>query len=1258
MVGATFTFDGTNSYVQIPDTAVLRPTNLTVEAWVRFDGLDSAGNSSAGQQYIVFRQNSRSTAFEGFALTKTRSTNGDNFVFQVSSAAGVTISARSAAMVSTGLWYDVAGVRGSNFIQLFVNGQLQAQAAVGFPQDYGNFPVLLGTTGQPYWDHKLKGALDEVSLYDHALSSNEVAAIYAAGAGGKCKTAVAPSIVTQPQSQIVMAGTNAAFTVTATNTIPLSYHWQFNDAAINGATNTALTLSNAQPSTAGNYTVVVTNAGGAVTSVVAVLSVLAPPAITSQPQNSTNAPGTTTTFSANVTGTAPLYCQWWQTGVALTNSGRVNGATSSLLTLSNVQPGDGGNFILVVSNAFGVVTSTVVTLTVTGPPVITSQPADQSVSSDTEVSFSVVASGTLPLGCRWQRNGTNLVDIDNISGANGPMLTLGNVQTNDAGNYRVVITNSEGSITSSVGSLTVIQAAYVGADAVVLVNSSSPKYVDFQHYLQPYLDNFGVPYTILDIATNAVGTNVGRYALIIVGHGQLDANNLHLDGIAQDNISMAVSNGTGLVNFDGALAAGGSPNYQFVQNIFGFGYGAPSAGTNVAFPPTEPLSQMHYITARHQTNETLVLSNVMTLANLTLSPNATAVALSSGKPFVAVTKFGQGRAVQWASYDWMSTSVQGPLNGLDDLVWRSFVWAARKPFVMRGMPNFVTMRVDDVSGPFSWVHTANQAGFKPYLALFISNITTTAANDLRGLTTNGNATASVHSFTDSGFCYYNHSGHAAWPDNVISNNFVQGGQWHTNHGIPISKMMIAHWSEMGLNAFAGLKSWGIEFVLIEIPPGAEEYIIPPTPWLMAGPYRLYENPAAGDSLLPLFYADFLTVPGHPEFDGQFFDPYTEIRNVAPSTVLEGGDWAPDTNIAATVDRGTKQIKRGLDSMTLGNVFTHEGHIAPIPNATWLAILQGITNNLAAYKPIYVTMDYANQYIRARRTSRIMASDYDTVSGRVTAKVSGKTDMDMVVQIFVGADSSISNSLGSLPGFSGAMTNTLAVLEVPPTIAAEPQSLKVVAGSNAVFTVVVAGAAPLIYHWQFNGMNIAGATSSGYALSAAQPADAGAYSVVVSNVLGAAISTPAMLTVIPHPALLGTVESNLFMISFASIPGQVYVIEYINALGSDCWSILTSVIATGTNVVCYDSMTGWPQRFYRVMLASELPEQIKLRGTVQGNQFVLAFNATTGKSYTVEYQDLPGPWSAWTNIMALTTNVSLTNPLTSTQRFYRVSRPLD
>src|SRR6478672_2081217 len=93
----------------------------------------------------------------------------------------------------------------------------------------------------------------------------------------------------------------------------------------------------------------------------------------------------------------------------------------------------------------------------------------------------------------------------------------------------------------------------IGADAVVLVNSHSAKYLDFQHYIQPYLDNFGFPYTVQDISTNPPGFALGDSAVIIIGHSELDTNLTYLSGASQSNISLAVSNGTGLVNFDNNL---------------------------------------------------------------------------------------------------------------------------------------------------------------------------------------------------------------------------------------------------------------------------------------------------------------------------------------------------------------------------------------------------------------------------------------------------------------------------------------------------------------------------------------------------------------------------------------------------------------------------------------------------------------------------------------------------------------------------------
>jgi len=823
------------------------------------------------------------------------------------------------------------------------------------------------------------------------------------------------------------------------------------------------------------------------------------------------------------------------------------------------------------------------------------------------------------------------------------------------------------------------KAATIGADAVVLVNSTSARYPDFQRYIQPYLDNFAIAYTVLDLASNGPGTNVAGYGVIIVGHRQLDTNHVQLDTLGQFNISQAVSNGTGLVNFDSDLSlAGGAPRYQFVQDIFGFAYGPTAAVSTVLFPATEPGSQMHYITSLHQTNETMALTNSMTLAGVTLSSNGTALASSGGHVFLAVRKYGQGCAVQWTSYDWMSPTVLGPINGLDDLVWRGIVWAARKPFVMRALPNFVTMRIDDVAGPFSWAHIANDVGFKPFLGAFISDVSRTNAADLRGMVTNGNATASVHSFTGSSFFFWNHAGVTNWPDNVISNNFYAGTQWHASNGIPMSKVIVAHYSEISPNAFPWLKTWGIQFSTVKNPPGTRR----DSPWLVAGPYRLYGPQQLGSIFLPVSYADFLTIPGHPELDGQFFNCVTEVRDVFAPTDYNCGEWCPDNNVAATTGRGTRALKRALDSCVLATLFSHEWYIHstpsvvnnnPISDNNWRAIVQGITNNLAAYNPIFVTLDYACQYVRATRTSRLTSSQFDPSSGQLNLSLSGKTDLDISVQIFLGYDSRITNLVASIAAFPASTNVTVQVMTVPPFIVTPPSSRTNDAGTTASFVVGGGGTSPLSYQWfrdETNGLsdggNISGAATTTLTLSNVLGADAAGYSVVISNGSGSVTSSPVMLTVKDPVIVMQPVSRTnhagtdaIFRVGVnGTDPAYQWLKESSPAVGETNATLFLPAVS--------DLETGeysvWVSNAYGSLLSSPATLTVGSPLVIQSISLsdgvaAIQWNSIPGNNYSLQYQDFLDD----TNWAILPPVVTASGPIAgatnavgnSTQRFYRV-----
>ena len=187
-----------------------------------------------------------------------------------------------------------------------------------------------------------------------------------AGCGGNApsrSTGTAPSLMAQPESQSVVAGQTATFTVVASGTAPLSYQWQKGSAAIAGATSASYTTPATSISDNGTqFKVVVTNPAGSVTSNPAALTVTATaitPSITTQPANQSVSAGQTATFTVVASGTAPLSYQWQKGGVA------ISGATSASYTTPATSVSDSGSqFRVVVSNSAGSATSNSATLTV------------------------------------------------------------------------------------------------------------------------------------------------------------------------------------------------------------------------------------------------------------------------------------------------------------------------------------------------------------------------------------------------------------------------------------------------------------------------------------------------------------------------------------------------------------------------------------------------------------------------------------------------------------------------------------------------------------------------------------------------------------------------------------------------------------------------------------------------------------------------------------------------------------------------------
>ena len=370
--------------------------------------------------------------------------------------------------------------------------------------------------------------------------------------------AVAPTITTQPANQSVTIGQTATFSVTATGTAPLSYQWQKNSANITGATAASYTTpATAMADNGAKFDVIVSNTSGTQTSTMATLTVSAAavaPTITTQPANQTVNVGQTATFSVTATGTAPLSYQWQK------NSANINGATaSSYTTPATATTDNGAKFDVIVSNTAGSQMSTMATLTVSAAavaPTITAQPANQSVTIGQTATFSVTATGTAPLSYQWQKNSAN------ISGATAASYTTPATATTDNGaKFDVIVSNTAGSQTSSMATLT-----------VNAVSASTINVVTY-HY-----DNLrtgqNLNETILTPA-NVQSATFGKLGAFTVD-GLVDAQPLYLSAVAisnagTKNVLYVATENDSVYAFDADSVNGNTSAFLWKVSVLGAG---------------------------------------------------------------------------------------------------------------------------------------------------------------------------------------------------------------------------------------------------------------------------------------------------------------------------------------------------------------------------------------------------------------------------------------------------------------------------------------------------------------------------------------------------------------------------------------------------------------------------------------------------------------------------------------------------------------
>jgi Ig-like domain-containing protein/immunoglobulin I-set domain protein len=444
--------------------------------------VNASSTSSSGMRLAVVDSPTRltsdgspgSAAYAGYAMFMNMATTlGSSTPFQLMERSAPGTS--SAFLSASGSWSGLTnGAKSGNtgyasgtqytFVMMFTrnatNGlDIVATMTGGSLNNTGSASVSFSDTSPNTFIFDTFGirpsdAADSASAFDTSLFEVE----FIPGASPA-------SVDLDPQDQSVFVGDDAQFNVQASGTAPLFYQWYFNtNSILNNQTNSTLTVTNAQTSDAGGYSVIVSNAYGSVTSAVAQLTVNLPvaPTISTQPQDQINIlPGANASFTVVAGGSDPLSYQWY-----FNTNTPIDNANDSILTITNVQPGDVGTYSVVVSNSAGSITSSnaVLTINTNGvAPVFNTEPASQVVLIGGTADFDAVAAGTEPITYQWSKDGTP------IPGATSTTLTLTNVSAADDGNYTITASNSVGVTASTPAQLTVTTSVIVPNSAYNLI---------------------------------------------------------------------------------------------------------------------------------------------------------------------------------------------------------------------------------------------------------------------------------------------------------------------------------------------------------------------------------------------------------------------------------------------------------------------------------------------------------------------------------------------------------------------------------------------------------------------------------------------------------------------------------------------------------------------------------------------------------------------------------------------------------------------
>lgn len=1055
-----------------------------------------------------------------------------------------------------------------------------------------------------------------------------------------------PAITQQPQSRAVVRGGTAIFTVVAQGTAPLTYQWRKEGTDLPGATSATLVVTNVQPENEGNYTVVVTNLFGSVTSQVAQLGISTIPVIVMGPQSTNVFVGATVTFNVIANGSPPLLYQW------RFNNVNISGQTNASLVLSNVQVTHSGNYAVFVTNTVGGVLSPNATLIVTIPPVVSILASDamageQNTNTGT-FTVSRTGSTSFSLTVDFSVSGSAIPDSDYARLPNFVIIPSGAAQTTLTvtpvdelmleGDETVIVT------------LTNTAAYVVGSPASATVT---------------ILDNDNIAPSVT--LTNPVDGAVFVPPSPIV----LAATASDSDGsVARVEFYYHATGGAGPVKIGEAASAPfvftwtNAPSGNLVltavavDNLGSTGVSAP-VNINVNSSPIVAI---------------ISPSNGATFtapANIALTASA-----SDAEGSVTNVEFYAGTNLIGAT----STATAGPLKA-DYRFQNSLATSVGSAPALTnlGANTFITANVDGASRTVLRFPLNNGVALGQASSVIPNNVYTIVilfsfdiVNSWRRVIDFKNAAFDTGAYSlDGGLQFYPDT--PAGPTGSIrSNTFVQvvltrdssrnvtgyvnGVQQFSfidtaDNGALNAANVLRFFRDDGTEASAGsiarLRIYEVALsaaqvdALDRLPTGGPAAIFYSVNWnnVPAGSYVLTARAADNHGSVGVSPPVNITVNVPPL---GFADMFANRGLISGYTNTITGN-----NAAYTWEPG--EPRHDVQVISTNHRSAWITWTAP---GSGLCTIDTVGSSFDTVMAVYTNSPPSVQSVS--NLVRVASNDDDGANlySRLTFGAIGGVAYHIVV-----------DGYGS--GVGGSIVIHLDLPNQSPVITTQPQSQIVNQGGTASFNVVAIGQGPFSYQWFFNGTSINGATSSTLTIGNVRSTNDGPYTVMVSNSSGSTASAAATLTVRvppsiaihPQPQVVNPGSNVTFAVAVNGTAPFSYQWRFNGAnVGGETGSSFTRNNVQHTNAGLY-SVTVANAAGSAISQGAGLVvrPQIMSAQRLTNGIFRLIYHGTPGRNYSIEWSGTLTNWSSFISISnsAVSAQYQDTNAPSLGNRSYRI-----